>query len=187
MEAHRSGVETVIFSREPPARGTDVLVLPSLTNFRCLVCDVRRIAPHRSFGTRDDKRRRGWGEKGRFMRTDRPGRGGLTTAILVGIAAGVAMAAIAMVTTASARRFGPHGNQVGWQDDQGEDDNGGIACCIPEDDGEVECENTSPQECADEGGTPAGGSAGGCFPDACGPGTGEDEDQGDNDQGDDNG
>jgi len=155
---------------------------------------LRHIALSGQETTEDDE---GGGEKGRFMRTDRPGRSGLTTAILVAIAAGVAMAAIAMVATASARRFGPQGNQVGWQDDQGdddqgdddqgEDDNGGIACCIPEDDGGVECENTSPQECADEGGTPAGGSAGGCFPDACGPGTGEDDDQGDNDQGDDNG
>src|SRR5262245_22315757 len=99
--------------------------------------------------------------------------------------------------------FDPQGHHVSVQDDDGDDvldgdmpddDNpdSAIACCIAEDDddeGEVECENTTPEECADEGGTPVGGSAAGCLPNPCGgtPGGDDNGDENDDHNGNQNG
>ena len=69
----------------------------------------------------------------------------------------------------------PQGHFVEVSDDQGEDvlegdmpeDNnqGDIQCCLVDDDGEAECDETTPADCAAHNGTNMG--AGSCFPDPC--------------------
>ena len=69
----------------------------------------------------------------------------------------------------------PQGHVVEVSDDQGEDvlegdmpdDNnqGDIQCCLADDDGETECDETTPADCAAHNGTNMG--AGSCFPNPC--------------------
>jgi len=69
----------------------------------------------------------------------------------------------------------PQGHLVEVSDDQGEDvlegdmpeDNnqGDIQCCLADDDGEAECDETTPADCAAHNGTNMG--AGSCFPNPC--------------------
>jgi hypothetical protein len=70
----------------------------------------------------------------------------------------------------------PQGHLVEVSDDQGEDvlegdmpddmqNQGGIQCCLTDDDGEAECEEATPAECTAENGTNMG--AGSCFPNPC--------------------
>lgn len=71
--------------------------------------------------------------------------------------------------------FDPQGAEVEVRDDQGEDDLDGempggnpssaIGCCLPDDDGETECEARTAADCTAQGGTAT--SATGCFPNPC--------------------
>src|SRR5215831_16160912 len=69
----------------------------------------------------------------------------------------------------------PQGHLVEVSDDQGEDvlegdmpednDQGDIQCCLAGDDGEAECDETTPADCAAHNGADMG--AGSCFPNPC--------------------
>ena len=71
--------------------------------------------------------------------------------------------------------FDPQGAEVEVRDEQGEDDLDGempggnpssaIGCCLPDDDGETECEPLTAADCTAHGGTAT--SATGCFPNPC--------------------
>src|SRR5262245_35460368 len=71
--------------------------------------------------------------------------------------------------------FQPQGAKVEVRDEQGEDDLEGempgenpssaIGCCLPDDDGETECEPLTAADCTAHGGTAT--SATGCFPNPC--------------------
>jgi hypothetical protein len=69
--------------------------------------------------------------------------------------------------------FDPRGRSLAVRDKDGrdvldgempDDDAGKVACCVPDDDG-VECDDRTPEDCLDDGGTVS--SASGCFPDPC--------------------
>jgi hypothetical protein len=70
--------------------------------------------------------------------------------------------------------FDPRGRSLAVRDHDGndcldgdmpDDDAGKVACCLPDDDG-VECDDRTPDDCTNDGGTVS--SASGCFPDPCG-------------------
>lgn len=70
--------------------------------------------------------------------------------------------------------FDPRGRSLAVRDHDGHDvldgempdgDDAKVACCLQDDDG-VECDDRTPEDCMEDGGTPS--SASGCFPDPCG-------------------
>jgi hypothetical protein len=73
--------------------------------------------------------------------------------------------------------FDPSGSQVDVRDQNGDDDLVGdipddtvdpnaVACCVPQGDGEAECEPLTPDACTTANGTAPGGAS--CLPDPCG-------------------